>query len=284
MYNGISEEVLNKTEDYLDGYKRGVEDSQAKKEEKKDILDKIREQDEFQMFVKDNCGSFYFNFYKRLLNKLEPQYITRFLYLCTYLDYEGRFIQKVGNRNVCIKENELNVIFKLSVRETFNTKKELIDNELIFITDDVIYVNKKYCKKGDIMKNSSIEKVRMFDYGIKEIYESSSKTEHKKLALLFQLLPYINLRWNVVCKNPEEQNLENIKPYTIKELSKLLNQSNITRFRKSLLELTVCGEAVAMINTLRNKDLLTINPKIYYKGVDIEELSYLMGLFGINKD
>lgn len=284
MYNGISEEILTKTEDYLEGYKKGVEDSQIKKDEKKDIIDKIKDQDEFQLFIKETCGGFYFNFYKRLLNKIEPQYLTRFLYLCTYLDYEGRFVKKLGNRNVCIKENELQHMLNLSVRETFNTKKSLIDNELISIVDGVIYVNKKYCKKGDIVKNSNVEKVRMFDYGIKHIYETSLKTEHKKLALLFQLLPYINLRWNVVCKNPEETILENIKPYSIKELKILLNQTNITRLKNNLLNLRVGKEAVVMINSVMNKDLLTINPKVYYKGVKIDELSYLMGLFSINKD
>lgn len=94
MYNGISEEIINNDESYKLGYLRGVDDAQAKKEELKSVLDKINEQNEFQLFIKDTCGSFYFNFCKRLLDKIEPQYLTRFLYLCTYLDYEGRLVQK----------------------------------------------------------------------------------------------------------------------------------------------------------------------------------------------
>lgn len=262
----------------------GVDKETLANEKSKEILGKIKDQDTFQIFIKENCGSFYFNFYKRLVDKIEPQYLTRFLYLCTYLDYEGRLVQKRGNMNVSVKENELQFILRLSVRETFNTKKELIDKELIHIKDEIIYINNKYCKKGDIMKNGKVEKVRMFNCGIKDIYEMSTKTEHKKLALLFQLLPYINLRWNVICKNPEEELLENIKPYNIKELMELLNQTNVTRFKSSLLNLTVCNEAVVAINSNKYGELLTINPKVYYKGVDVDELNYLVGLFSLNRE
>lgn len=281
MYNGISEEIINSDESYRLGYLRGVEDSQKKKEETKDIVEMVHNQNEFQLCVKNNCGSFYFNFYKRLLDKIEPQYLTRFLYLCTYLDYEGRLVKKVGKTNVIIRESELQFILKLSRAETYNTKIVLINNNLIEIKDSVIYINQEYCRKGDIMKNSKVQKVRMFDDAIKELYETSTRTEHKRLALLFQLLPYVNLRWNVICKNPKEEILEEIKPYSIKELMVLLEQTNITRFKKCLLDLTVSGESVIMFNKKKNGDLLTVNPKVYYKGVDIDELEYLIGLFGI---
>lgn len=281
MYNGISEEIINNDESYKLGYLRGVEDSQKKKEENKNIVEMVHNQNEFQLYIKNNCGSFYFNFYKRLLDKIEPQYLTRFLYLCTYLDYEGRLVKKVGKIKVIIRESELQFILKLSRAETYNTKIVLINNNLIEIKDSVIYINQEYCRKGDIMKNSKVQKVRMFDDAIKELYETSTKTEHKRLALLFQLLPYVNLRWNVICKNPKEEILEEINPYSIKELMVLLEQTNITRFKKSLLDLTVNGESVIMFNKKKNGDLLTVNPKVYYKGVDIDELEYLIGLFSM---
>ena len=283
MYNGVQIKE-QATDEYKEGYSQGVIDSQKKKEKLKSVLDKMDEQNEFQLFIKDKCGSFYFNFYKRLLDKIETQYLTRFLYLCTYLDYEGRLVQKIGNKKICVKENELQFILKLSVRETFNTKKELIENGLMLVDNNMIYINPKYCRKGDIMKNNKVEKVRMFDMGIRELYEMASKTEHKKLALLIQLLPHINLRWNVICKNPEEEMLENIKLYSIKEITALLNQSNVTRLKRNLLNLTINNEAVMFINTNKYGELLTVNPKVYYKGVDISELKYLIGLFSINKD
>lgn len=252
-----------------------------KKSVKTDVIDKVNSRNDFQLFIKENFGSFYFNFYKRFLDKIEPQYLTRFLYLCTYLDYEGRLVKRVGKTNVLLKESELQFVLKLSRTETYNTKIVLINNNLIEVKDNVIYINQDYCRKGDIMKNSKVQKVRMFDDGIRELYETSTKTEHKRLALLFQLLPYVNLRWNVICKNPKEEILEEIKPYSVKELMLLLEQTNITRFKKSLLDLTVNGKSVFMFNKKKNGDLLTVNPKVYYKGVNVDELKYLIGLFSV---
>lgn len=270
----ITKELKDTITDYLTYEKQ-------KKSVKVDILDKVNSQNDFQLFIKENCGSFYFNFYKRLLDKIEPQYLTRFLYLCTYLDYEGRLVKRVGKTNVLLKESELQFILKLSRTETYNTKIVLINNNLIEVKDNVIYINQEYCRKGDIMKNSKVQKVRMFNDGIRELYETSTKTEHKRLALLFQLLPYVNLRWNVICKNPKEEMLEEIKPYSIKELMLLLEQTNITRFKKNLLDLTVNGESVFMFNKKKKGDLLTVNPKVYYKGVNVNELKYLIGLFSV---
>ena len=38
MYNGISDEIRFNTEDYKEGYIKGVEDSQSKKEEIKEVI------------------------------------------------------------------------------------------------------------------------------------------------------------------------------------------------------------------------------------------------------
>lgn len=55
MYNGISEEIINNTEEFKLGYLRGVEDSQRKKDIVKEIV-----------VTKDNQT----DFQKRLLNSL----------------------------------------------------------------------------------------------------------------------------------------------------------------------------------------------------------------------
>ena len=46
---------------------------------------------EFQTHISSNFGSFYFNNYMKLLTKLKnnPALLFRFLYLCTYANYDG---------------------------------------------------------------------------------------------------------------------------------------------------------------------------------------------------
>lgn len=243
--------------------------------EKQELMGKLNQDDEFKDYIKTNYGSFYFYFYKRLLDKIEPQYLTRFLYLCTYANYKNKLIEDNKTRAIPINENELQILLGLSRMETYRTKTALLNNNLIFINNNVVEINSKYCKKGEIMKNKNIEKTRVFNNAIRELYENSLPREHKKLALLFQMLPYINLKWNIVCKDITEEIRENVEPYSIKELMLLLNQTNVTRFKNDLLNLTVGGESVVLIQLANNNNCITINPKIYYKGTQLDDLKYI---------
>lgn len=280
MHN-VSQEVL------AQNILNAIEDSNKQdeiSEKKKKFIEKRLEDDELKKYIKENLGGFYFNYYKRFSDKLEPQYYVRFLYLCSYLSYNNILVIKNGNRDVAISEDQLQNILNLSKRETIYTKNSLVEHELITVDKyGCIVINKKYCKKGDIMKGKQSEVTRVFDNAISELYNKSSSKEHKKLALLFDLLPYVNLKYNMVCKNPSEELIERIEPYTIKELSTLLNQTNITRFKRSLLDLTVDNESVIVIHTIKGKSVLAVNPKIYYKGTDIDSLYYLQRLFDIIK-
>ena len=237
--------------------------------EKQELMGKLNQDDEFKEYIKANYGSFYFYFYKRLLDKIEPQYLTR------YANYKNKLIENNKTRSIPIRENDLQYILKLGRAETYKTKTVLLNNKLISINNDVVEINSKYCKKGEIMKNKNIEKTRVFNNAIRELYENSLPREHKKLALLFQMLPYINLKWNIVCKDITEEIRENVEPYSIKELMLILNQTNVTRFKNDLLNLTVGGESVVLIQLASNNNCITINPKIYYKGTQLDDLKYI---------
>lgn len=286
MLNGISDEVRFNTSEYKEGYLQGVKDSvQAKKEsddKQKEGLEIRKSKELFKVFIDEECGNFYFNYYKRLEGKIENQYIVRFLYLCTYLDYNNNLVVRSGNRNVPIYEEDLQGILRLGRTETYKTKTILIDCDLIHINDKgVINVNEKYCKKGDIINNGKIEKVRIFNDGFRCLYEKALPKEHKKISLLISLLPYINLQYNIICKNTKETVLENIEPYTLKEMCSLLSCSNVTKLKKDLLSLTIDNSPVISFHETINCKLIAVNPKVYYKGTKIECLEWLIGLFKI---
>ena len=237
----------------------------------------------FKQAIDEYCGSFYFVFYNRLLAKdIAYQYLFRYIYLCTFSDYENRLITKKGNIKTPIYESDLQYILSLGRTETHKTKTILLESELIIIDEDkIIHINDSYCKRGTIRKNRKVGKSRMFDNAIREIYNKSKPTEHKKLALLIALLPYCNLKFNMICKDPSEEIVDCIKPYSLKELSILLECSNTSRLKKDLLELTVGGEQVIMFHEGKQAKIITINPKVFYSGTAIEELEWLISMFRI---
>lgn len=276
MYNGVQIKE-QETDEYKKGYLQGVIDSQVKKKVIKDITKMKSEQTEFQKDLVNMYGSFYFNFYKRI--NVDKQYLFRFLYICSFANYDDY----LSNGRRLIREEELQCLLNLGKSEFFKTKKYLLENKLMFVENDFIKINTKYCKKGEINKNKSIEVVRMFDNAIQELYKNSLPREHKKLALLIEILPYINLKYNVVCYNPTEEELELIKPIKLSELCVILgyDKNNSSRLKKQLFGIKVNGEDVIGIFEKSCGKAIFINPRMYYKGGNKKELDMLKGMFVI---
>lgn len=266
---------LTYEEGFKQGYLSGVQDSQVKREKTRDILKLKEKQNEFQKEILEQYGGFYFNFYKRI--DIEGQYLFRFLYLCSYMNYENYLSD--GRR--LIHFNKLNEFLKLGKTELYKTINCLIKNGLIKLEDNYILINNKYCKKGEIYKTKSIEVIRMFDEAIRELYKNALPREHKKLSLLIGLLPYINFRYNIICKNPYEDNIELIEPYTIKEICDLLDydKANSSRLKKQLFSLRINEEEVIGMFEKSLGKAFVVNPRLYYKGNKLEDIEYLANLF-----
>ena len=207
-----------------------------------------------------------------MLNILKPQYLTRALYLCSYMNYDNLLIEGKTHHKP-IYESDLIRIWNISRAEMFNTKKELIDLGILIVNENkTLSISDDFCKKGELMKNIKDEKARIFNDAIREIYEKAKPSEHKKLALLYKMLPYINLKWNMVCSNIDEEIKDLVQPIDVKTLCKLLNQSNVTKLKKDLLSLTVNGRPVVLMASVMNKSIILINPAVYYKGTRLEDV------------
>ena len=253
---------------------------EQRKEKIIDIMQMKQEQTEFQKALLDHCGSFYFNFYKRF-DDMENQYLFRFIYLCTYMNYDNL----LSNGDRLLKEDDLFDILLLGKTECYKTKKHFIDKGLIVINKNkTVLINKDLCKKGKITKTKSIEVVRMFNEAIQELYKKSKPKEHKKLALLIKLLPMINLRFNIVCKNPSEESIENVQPYKMPELCELLgyDRHNASKLKRDLFKLTINDELVIGIFEKGNGKAIYVNPLLYYKGTRLEDVNSLITMFKVD--
>lgn len=270
----LNQNVKNFITDILTMEEQKVEEEKLSEEQER-ILELMRDKSLFKEYIKEKYGSFYFSYYNNILDKLKPQYLTRALYLSSFMNYKNLLVEGT-TRPIPIYEEDLQRILRLSRAEMFNTKKELLAIDFLIINDDkTLSINEKFCKKGEIMKSNKNQKARIFNDAIKELYENAKPSEHKKLALLFKLLPYINLRWNIVCSNTDEEIKEMVVPLTIKTLAEILGQSNVTRLKKDLLSLTVNGKPVVIITSVLDKNAILINPSIYYKGTRLEDVEHI---------
>lgn len=244
---------------------------------KYDYIEYLKKLEDFYKYLYEECGGFYFTYYKSIKS---DQYTFRFIYLCTYMDYDGylRYGKSKGLNQLVLKK-DLFEILKLSEKETYRTINYLEENNLITVEDNYIKINKKICAKGKIRKSKVV--VRMFDDSIRDIYNNSKPKEHKKLSLLIKLLPYIHYNLNVVCKNTSSKDTSLIEPFSVSELSKSLGYSTNQKFKKGLMDIKYNGEPVIMIAKIANKDMIVVNPRVYYKGNNKSDMIGIIRLFEI---
>lgn len=254
----------------------GTDEGSILKEKVREILKKKEERSNFHNRLIETYGNFYFNFYKRI--DIESQHLFRFIYLCSYMNYDNY----LSNGKRLLTVHDLEGLLGLSEREYYRTRKCLIDNGLMSITEKgLVLINSTFCKKGEIHRNKNIEVIRMFNEAIKELYEMSTPREHKKLALLIEILPYINYKYNIVCHNPAEDNIQLIKPMKMSELCELLglDKTNSSKLKRQLFALRVSGEKVIGMFEVEDAKAILVNPRVYYKGNQEDGLDYLEALF-----
>lgn len=258
---------------------------EQKKEKLIEVLHIKSEINEFQKELLNHCGNFYFDFYRRFSN-LEGQYVFRFLYLCTFMNYDNLVVTENGKE--LYKEKDLRDIFNnLKKNDFFNTKRYMLENGLISLDEKKnIIVNSKYCKRGKINKTKTIEVIRVFDNAIKELYEKSKPIEHKKLALLIKILPYISFKFNCLCHNTSEEIASEVNRIkTMSELCELVGYDKVhsTRLKNDLFKLRVNGELVIGIFETDYGKTILVNPLVYYKGTRLEDMQSLIDIFSKSK-
>lgn len=163
IYEEYKKYVETDTGELIEGVlvsKDDVEKIRQAQERKEKRGKYLKEKTEFESYIQANFGSFYFNNYMELWDKLTKENSAlafRFLYLCTYADYDGylRFGSvKNGVDTSYMTTKDFKEVFNISTGMTTKLKNELFDNDLIFQTDDErLVVNSKYYTRGKLSES-----------------------------------------------------------------------------------------------------------------------------------
>ena len=272
--------------------KEYIEKKQETQVNKVEGYSKKKKKDEFSKYMNSNFGSFYFNNYMKLLKKLNNNtaLLFRFLYLCTYADYDGYL--KYGNYSYGVNhgymtEKDFDEVFKMSKAMITKLKKELYDNNLIIKSkiDDRLIINGSFYTRGELCLGDMLESSRVFDDGIKELYEKSNPIEHKRIGVVIPLLPFLNKYHNILCNKPLERELKYIEPLTLREMCKIIGYdiTNEDRLRKQLQNITVKNNPLVAYVSHAKAKFFVVNPALFYKGNCLDDLKGVINLFKVEK-
>lgn len=214
---------------------------------------------------------------------LKPSNITRLMFISTYVGYDGYL---VDYEKKPLSKSQIASLLKLSEREFRNFWNDVISNKiLIEDSDDEIHLNEDLFLRGkiaskEIARLSQENKfiTRLYANGIRSLYRTATIKSHRTLSYIFQVLPFVNREYNIVCHNPLEPNLDFIKPMSLGEFCDIIgyDKSHATRLFNTLFEPQFkVGKKGSMKRAMRyvvdeGLDKKTfkmyINPRVYYAG------------------
>jgi hypothetical protein len=217
--------------------------------------------------------------------KLKPQDVSRLIMLATYTRYDGR-LMKTEQTSMSKKDMQKIVrIKKISAFNDFHNK--LIHLGILVNEPDVYFMNSNYFFKGEM--KSGISTKKLYCNEIRYIFNSALTSTIKRLGYVFMLLPYVNYEHNIVCHNPTERDIANIKPMSLGYLADLLKMTDVgfSKFLTNIKNVELKNKTyLTFVGTCTDKrsSKIIINPDVMYAGkLSHEGLSTLKGLFKSTK-
>ena len=219
---------------------------------------------------------------------ISSQSIVRLVYLATYIDYSNNILCFENKIPLTKKDIKKLMLLTDSVfKRWFN---EMIDKKYIIQKDEGFYITSKYFLKGQINKNLNAYKnnryTRIYINAIRKLYLTTKTTSHTTLGYIFQLIPFVNLQWNIVCNNPLESDKDLINPLTVGEFCDIIgyDKKNAKRLIKIIASIRFewKNKIQRFCSYIYDSDItnmmIFINPNIFYSSDNFSEVEVL-GIF-----
>lgn len=232
--------------------------------------------------------NFIFHLFNKQFEDLSPQSIVRLIYIATYIDYSNNIL--CFENKVSLTKKDIKKLMLLSDSVFKRWFNEMIDKKYIIQKENNFYITDKYFRKGQINKNLSDYKnnryTRIYINAIRKLYITTKSTSHTYLGYIFQLVPFVNLQWNIVCHNPLESDKDLISPITVGEFCDIIeyDKKNAKRLIKILSEIKFewKEKTQRFCSYIYDADItnmmMFINPNIFYSGNNFSEVEVL-GMF-----
>lgn len=209
--------------------------------------------------------------------KLAEGTYARLIYLATYLDYDQR-LKKTRDKPMTKKDAEK--VLGLSRAEFYRFWKEVTDAKCITEGENgVLRLSKELCFKGRV-KAKGLGITRVYIAQLRKLYEATPPRSHRYLGAVFHMLPYVSVKYNVLCWNPLEEDIDKVEPMTLTDFCVLTGRSNgdVTRLRKEYQKIKfsmedgitrwLCAFVRSDVGGQGEREITVINPRVVFMGDD----------------
>lgn len=156
---------------------------------------------------------------------------------------------------------------------------EMVPAKIITLNDNgEVILNDELFQYGRI-KELNENRMRLFCGAVRRLYVRCQPRQHKLLGYIFRMIPFVSKEYNIVCLNPEESDVNMIRPMTLECFCRYIeyDTSNARRLLQDILSVKIDGQQLVkyVSDGKLNTSYLVVNPRAYYAGYHTAELTAL---------
>lgn len=250
---------------------------------------KARKQAEFGRNLKaamlamqrDELGYYYYTSTERNFDGMTPATLARLIYLCTYLQYDSDYLYMT--KRTPMREGDLSKVLNLS-RNTVAAFINEANAYLSVLDDRRLSVDTGAFRRGTLPKGKHGCFQRVYIDWVRKLYHATPPCKHRYLGYIFLMLPYVNIEHNILCFNPNEIELENVRAITLSDFCQAIDYdiSHASRLRKEYAKISfnVNGREEKFCSFVfdggnPNTSKIYVNPHILYSGKNYAHVEIL---------
>ena len=219
-------------------------------------------------------GSFNFVSVDNGFNDLKAATVARLIYLTTFSRQCSSVLFK--RTNAPIQYNDLSKLMDCSAKTIERFWAEVSPKYIFSNSDNNIEINTDIIRRDKLFKYSGYWQ-RIYRNSVQKLFKAA--TNLNNMGYIFQLMEHINIEYNLLCLNPEETELSEIRTLNIDDLCKIINYdvSQKSRLMRTLKKQTfdVNGKQERLISFVDGGDKIVINPRVIYSGSDFRKVAVL---------
>lgn len=214
--------------------------------------------------------------------------LNKLIYLSTFMGKDNVLMQEVywdGNVQVGKPMTKEDIQNKLGInRNHFGTFwRECKKHNLITQDEDGNFRLPsdmfRFCNNAGINKKKTAM-VSVFRHAVRYMYENTDEHSKRILAYLYRLIPFINLKYNVLCENPFETDEKKVKPLKLSQICEKfgIDASHQSRFITQLKKLKYEDKLGRKSSVITYRWIYLNDEEIYWVNINP---SFYMGYLSI---
>lgn len=219
-------------------------------------------------------GSFNFVSVDNGFNDLKAATVARLIFLTTFSKQGSSLLFR--RTNAPIKYNDLSKLMNCSQKTIERFWGEVSPKYIYINSDNNIEINTDIIRRDKLFRYSGYWQ-RVYRNSVQKLFHAA--TNLNNVGYIFQLLEYVNVEYNVLCLNPEEAELSEIRTLDINAFCKIIHYdvTQKSRLMRTLKKQTfdVNGKQERLISFVDGGDKIVINPRVIYSGSDFRKVAVL---------